>query len=179
MHRIVASIVTLQQHIVTLANSPAIYCPTSCPHCAFGKLWSHGCYERKADRQSPASESLNPVLIPRFICQGCHQTCSRLPECIAPRRWYGWTFQQMVLLMLLTDGSLRKGSRQFSLDRRTLRRWWTELKERHHKFQWFLRARFPELGRSVDFADFWCHCLQAMPLSQAMAWLDHDGVVVP
>jgi hypothetical protein len=39
--------------------------------------------------------------------------------------------------------------------------------------------RFPELGRSVDFTAFWQNCLQAMSLSQAMAWLDREGVIVP
>jgi hypothetical protein len=39
--------------------------------------------------------------------------------------------------------------------------------------------RFPELGRSVDFTDFWQNCLQTMLLSEAMAWLDREGVIVP
>jgi len=88
MNRIVASILTLQQHLNSLASSPVIYRPTFCPHCSFGKLWCHGCYERKADRLAPTSKSLNPIPIPRFICSGCRRSCSRLPECIAPRRWY-------------------------------------------------------------------------------------------
>ncbi len=179
MKRIVASILTLQQHLDSLSNQPILYRPIACPNCSFGKLWCHGCYERKADKQSLNSESLNPIPIPRYLCRGCGQTCSRLPECIAPRRWYDWAIQQAIILMFLSGCSLHGCSRQCGLDRRTLRRWWTELQVRHHEFQLFLRARFPELGRSIDFADFWRQCLQAMPLSRAMYWLDREGVVVP
>jgi hypothetical protein len=65
------------------------------------------------------------------------------------------------------------------VDRHTVRRWWRKLHERQHEFELFLRMRFPELGRSVDFAAFWQNCLQTMSLSQAMAWLDREGVIVP
>jgi transposase-like protein len=179
MNRIVALILTLQQHLDSLVSKPVIYRPSACPNCSFGKLWCHGCYERKADRYSPTSESLNPIPILRFLCLGCHKTCSRLPECIAPRRWYDWTIQQVVLLALLNGRSIRRCSQEYNLARRTISRWWRELQERSHEFELFLRARFPELGRSVDFADFWQNCWQAMPLSRAMYWLDREGVVVP
>jgi len=179
MYRIVASIISLQQHLDLLAKNPAIYRPRTCPHCSFGRLWCHGCYERKSDRNGSASDSLNPIPIPRFLCQGCHHTCSRVPECIAPRRWYSWAIQQAVLLMLLTKSSLRRCSQHCGLDRQTIRRWWSSLHERHYEFGLFLRMRFPELGRSVDFTGFWQNCLQAMSLSQAMAWLDREGIIVP
>jgi transposase-like protein len=179
MYRIVASINSLQQHLDSLANHPIIYRPRVCPHCSFGQLWRHGCYLRKADRTGATSSSLNPIPIPRFLCRGCHQTCSRLPECIPPRRWYHWVIQQAVLLMLLTECSLRRCAKQCGPDRHTVRRWWRELQERHHEFAWLLRMRFPELGRSVDCSAFWQNCWQSMSLSQAMAWLDREGVIVP
>jgi transposase-like protein len=179
MYRIVASINSLQQHLDLLTSNPAIYRPSVCPHCSFGRLWCHGYYERKADRPCSASGSLNPIPIPRFLCQGCHQTCSRLPESIAPRRWYNWAIQQAVLLTLLAESSLRRCSQLCGLDRHTIRRWWSALHNRHHEFELLLRMRFPELGRSVDFTDFWQNCLQAMSLSQVMAWLDREGVIVP
>ena len=157
VNRIVASILTLQQHLNLLASSPLIYRPTVYPHCSFGKLWCHGCYERKADRHGSASDSLNPILIPRYLCLGCHQTCSRLPECIAPRRWYDWAIQQIVIVMLLSGCSLCWCSRQCGLDRRTIRRWWAWLNERGQAFEWMLRSRFPELGRAVNFEAFWQH----------------------
>lgn len=179
MKRIVASILSLQQHLDALAQQPIVYRPLACPKCAYGKLWCHGCYGRKADRHSPVSASLNPIPIPRYLCLGCHRTCSRLPECLSPRRWYDWMMQQAVILLLLSGRSLRGCTRQCGLDRHTMRRWWQGLQARHQKFAYFLRARFPELGRAVDFADFWRQCLQTMSLSRTMAWLDRDGVLVP
>jgi hypothetical protein len=66
---------------------PEAYRPDSCPHCRLAGLWCHGCYYRKADR-SAGVESHNPVAVLRFLCRSCLRTCSRLPLCIAPRRWY-------------------------------------------------------------------------------------------
>ncbi len=179
MQRIVPSILSLRQHLNALEREPAIYRPAACPHCGLGKLWGHGCYERKADRKPGPCGALNPIPIPRFFCQGCRQTCSRLPECIAPRRWYDWTVQQVVLLCLLADGSLHRASMDGGVDRHTARRWWAWLKERSGTFGFWLRARFAELGRAVDVSGFWQGCLAAMPFSRAMAWLDQNGVAVP
>jgi hypothetical protein len=53
------------------------------------------------------------------------------------------------------------------------------LRDRNETFSFWLRARFPELGRAVDVAGFWQGCLASMPLSRAMAWLGREGVVVP
>ena len=179
MPRIVPAITSLQQHLDTLEREPVVYRPVACPHCGLAGLWGHGCYDRKADRRPDSSGSLNPIPIPRFYCQGCRHTCSRVPECVAPRRWYGWALQQAVLLLLLCGGSLHQASIQYELDRRTVRRWWGWLGERSDTFEMFLKARFPELGRTVDFRAFWQDCWKTMSLSQAMAWLDREGVVVP
>ena len=88
MVRIVSGIATLHQHRETLGRAPDAYRPAACPHGGLGGLWSHGGYQRKADRAPRSLE--NPVPIPRFLCRGCQRTCSRLPACIAPRRWYDW-----------------------------------------------------------------------------------------
>jgi len=179
MQRIVPAILSLPQHRDALDRQPVIYRPSACPHCGLARLWGHGCYVRKADRRPEPSGSLNPVFIPRFFCQGCRQTCSRLPECVAPRRWYGWTVQQVVLLWLLGGGSVHQAAIQGGVDRHTVRRWWGWLRDRSEVFGFWLRSRFPELGRAVDFAGFWQGCLALMSLSRAMAWLDREGVVVP
>ena len=39
---------------------------------------------------------------------GCRRTCSRLPLCIAPRRWYDWALQQVVLQNLFDGNALVK-----------------------------------------------------------------------
>jgi transposase-like protein len=179
MQRIVPAILTLQQHREALEGDPVIYRPAACPHCGLAKPWGHGGYPRKADRRPEPPGSLNPVFIPRFFCQGCRQTCSRLPECIAPRRWYGWVVQQVVLLWLWAGGSVHQAAVQGGVDRHTVRRWRDWLRARGEVFGFRLRSRFPELGRAVAFSGFWRGCWAAMPLSEAMAWLDLDGVTVP
>lgn len=179
MQRIVPAILSIPQHQEVLEQEPVIYRPSACPHCGLANPWGHGRYARKADRRPGPSGSLNPVFIHRFFCQGCGQTCSRLPECIAPRRWYDWAVQQVVLLWLLAGGSVHQAAVQGGVGRHTVRRWWMWLRERSEAFGFRLRSRFPELGCSVDFAGFWQGCLSIMPLSRAMAWLDLAGVSVP
>lgn len=180
MYRIVSGITTLQQHIDTLRSTPNVYRPRCCPNCGHGTLWHHGCYLRKADRRPiPADECLNPIWIPRYLCASCQRSCSRLPECIPPRRWYGWLLQQQVLQSLLAIYSLHGCSAAFGLCRRTVRRWWNWLKYSSPTFAFFLRSRHPEWGRTADWQSFWQVCLNTMPLSGVMAHLDHDGVNVP
>lgn len=179
MPRIAPCIASLSQPLQTLQQTPGVYRPPACPHCGLDGLWGHGCYERKAGRSPDRSDRLNPLPIPRFFCQGCGHTCSRLPECIAPRRWYGWAAQQPVLQLLLVGCSLRRCSARVDLDRRTVRRWREGLKRRGDEFSLFPRGHFPELGRAVDFRSFCAACLERMSPGEAMAWLDRDGVVVP
>jgi len=109
---------------------------------------------------------------------GCNRTCSRLPLCIAPRRWYGWAVQQTVLQFLLIGGSVRRCSRSTGLARRTVRRWRDWLDERSETFAFVLRSRFAELGRSPDRSAFWRQVLDHLSLAPAMAWLDQE-IIVP
>lgn len=153
------------------------YRPASCPNCHSCKLWGHGCYHRKADRTPEARKFLNPVPIARYLCTVCAHTCSRLPQCISPRRWYNWPRQQVVLLLLLGGCSLRKCSLQALLDRRTVRRWRDWLHDRSETFTFFLRSRFAELGRSAQDSAFWCNVMSSLGLGAAMAWLDCDLTV--
>ena len=180
MYRIVSGITSLLQHIKTLSQQPEVYRPSFCPHCGLVGLWCHGFYTRKADRRPlPSKELIPPVAIPRFLCSGCERTCSRLPSCIAPRRWYGWLFQQQILQFMLMVGSLNQCSVKFNLHRGTVRRWWNWLKSSSPTFEFFLRSRFPEWGRVPDFKSFWSGALGSMPLSEVMASLDFEGVTVP
>jgi transposase-like protein len=140
-------------------------------------MWHHGCYYRKADRSTGGGESLNPVPVLRFLCRECKRTCSRLPACIAPRRWYDWAVQQTVLLLLLARVSLHQCARCTGRDRRTVGRWWCWLHERGEVFSSLLRSRWPELGRCADFASFWRNVIDELSLQQAMSWLDRELVV--
>lgn len=174
MHRIVSGITSLEQHFQAVSTAPVIYRPPACPHCGRGVLWGHGCYYRKADRSRDPGPSRNPVPILRYCCPGCSRTCSRLPLCIAPRRWYNWAVQQQVLLLLLNGYSLHHCSRCNDLGRQTVRRWRDWLNARSESFMFFLRSRFPEWGRSVDQPSFWRLVLDSMPLAEVMAWLDRE-----
>ena len=146
-------------------------------------MWRHGCYHRKADRGAGGGagagggESLNPVLVLRFLCRACERTCSRLPACIAPRRWYDWLVQQAVLLLLLGGGSVRECARCTGRARSTVRRWRDWLHERGECFAFFLRSRLPELGRWAEFESFWRNVIDGLSLQQAMVLLDRDLIV--
>jgi hypothetical protein len=177
MRRILATIGTLAEHVRAVVMTPEIYRPVACPHCHLGGLWRHGCYFRKADRR-PGGGSLNPVAVLRFICHhGCSRTCSRLPACISPRRWYDWAVQQVVLALLLSGCSVRQCSLLSERAPRTVRRWRDWLDLRGEQFEFFLRSRFPELGRLPDRDSFWREVFASLSLAQAMAWLDLDRVV--
>jgi len=176
MHRIVASVTSLDQHLHALGTNPEVYRPGACPHCKLAGLWRHGCYHRKADRGA-GGVSRNPVAVLRFLCRACLRTCSRLPLCIAPRRWFDWAVQQAVLALLLAGCSLHRCCGCTCRARRTVRRWRDWLHERGESFAFFLRSRFPELGRSADHETFWRQVLRSMSLGQAMAWLDRDLIV--
>lgn len=177
MHRIVSTITSLKQHFQAVEHNPDVYRPPKCPHCGLNVMWRHGCYHRKADRDGSADFTYNPVPICRYCCSGCRRTCSRLPLCISPRRWYNWAVQQEVLLHLLCGWSLHQCNWWTCLDRRTVRRWRDWLHVRHDEFTFFLRSRFPEWGRSVDAHAFWLKALADMSLWNVMAWLDRDLVI--
>jgi hypothetical protein len=179
MRIIVPGITSLAQHLQRLHTEPEAYRPAHCPHCGQGGLWCHGYYPRQADRQGRGEANLNPVPMPRFYCRHCQRTCSALPECLPPRRWYLWSVQQQALAVLLAGGSLHQASHNSGCARATVRRWWHWLTERTTAFSSVLRARFAELGRSASGAVFWQHCWRQLGLARAMYWLAQAQVTIP
>lgn len=177
MDRIVGSIASLAEHLIAVVTDAELYRPEACPHCRRAGVWHHGRYHRKADRTANASQSLNPVPVLRFLCRACARTCSRLPACIAPRRWYDWVVQQAVLVLLLGGMSLHGCARCSGRERRTVRRWRDWLGERGEQFAFFLRSRLPELGRAADFESFWRNVIDELSLQQACALLDRELIV--
>ncbi len=123
MNRIIPTITTLAQHFSALAKLPDVYRPRCCPYCGFGRFWQYGCYQRKADRRQASAQSLNPVPVKRYYCHKCSRTCSRLPEWIAPRRWYNWAVQHRALHRLVCGWALRRTCAHLRLARHTVRRW--------------------------------------------------------
>ncbi len=176
---ILAGILSLAQHVQHSQSYPEDYKPDRCPHCGLAGLWCHGTYLRQANRRGLEFGLDEPILIPRFLCRACHQTCSCLPEAIPPRRWYLWDLQQKVLLLILNACSLNHVATLVRPSRQTLKRWWQHLRSRFDVHSATLRHRDAELGRWIDLESFWHHCLQQMPLSRAMFYLHNDGVSIP
>jgi hypothetical protein len=85
--------------------------------------------------------------------------------------------QQVVLLLLLSGASLNECCGRTGRALRTVLRWRDWLKERGEGFAFFLRSRFPELGRIPEHDAFWRHVIEGMSLAQAMAWLDRELIV--
>jgi len=181
MSRIVPNIDTIEQHLQCLTSDPERYRPERCYHCGYGKLWGHGYYLRQPDRGFDGDGSLNPVPIPRFICThpDCGRTCSRLPQCISPRRWYLWAVQQKVLLGLLCGLSLNHISNLLLPARSTLKRWWQWLSQRSKQFQFCLVTTFPELLCYSQWSDYWREGMTRYSLSRLMLTLDRQEIAVP
>jgi hypothetical protein len=84
-----------------------------------------------------------------------------------------------VLEPLLCGASIREVARRRRPSRRTVGRWWRWLEARFDAHGLHLRSRFADLGRAVDWKEFWLRCLERMSLGAAMGWLDRVGVSVP
>jgi transposase-like protein len=176
---ILTGIASLEQHILTVIFQPDAYRPHKCPHCGKTGLWHHGSYHRKPDRCNTDNKSLNPISIPRFLCPTCTRSCSVLPQCIPPRRWYLWEIQHVVLCFIIAGGGLRTAARKWRIHIKTLRRWIQRLNEQFHLHADALKTANPELGRCVGFTEFWCQCLQEMTLSQAMMIVQKQAIDIP
>lgn len=154
--------------------------PSKCGYCGKAGLRCHGFRERKADRENHCEDSLNPVLIPRFFCKHCRRTCSVLPNCISPRRWYLWSVQQLVLSLDILEHSLRYIASKTPPVRSTIARWELRLRTMFPIHSLHLKSRAPDLGRSAEsFCIFWKACLAQMSLSDAMFWIYCAGEVIP
>ena len=179
MSRMLPGVETLKQHQALLDENPDVYRPACCPKCGRAGLHHHGCYERNPPRGEGLFLELGVVLILRFFCPACRRTCSRLPACLSPRRQYWWKRQQAVIEQLCAGAPARAVAREELPSRHTIRRWRDRVERTFDLHALHLRSRFAEMGRGQGWAEFRSYCLHTMSLSQAMGWLDHDGVVVP
>jgi hypothetical protein len=102
-----------------------------------------------------------------------------LPECISPRRWYLWDAQEVVLLLSLTSASLRAMAMNVTPSRHTIKRWINQFREHFHLHKDALCNHFIELGRAIDFSDFWSEALKTLSLAKAMRLCHVSGVRVP
>ena len=174
MSIILPSIISLMQYFESIKNDAELYRPARCPNCGKHGVWCHGHYNRKADRENKGS--LNPIPVPRFFCPHCQTTCSVLPECISPRRWYSWKIQQAVLMLAFAGHSINAIAKNILPSRRTISRWMAHLKNQFHFYRDVLCAHFPELGLVSNFVDFWKACLDKISFGRAMYLCHVSGV---
>lgn len=179
MQHILADILSLIQHVKLSTDEPVGYRLEHCLCCGSQHPQRYGYYPRKADRTSHKEHSLNPILIQRFFCLVCERTCSVLPECIPPRRWYLWEIQQIALVLLLAGKSLRAAAQEITPSRRTISRWFNRFKEQYRLHKDVLCNIIADLGRAAGFEDFWKGCLKEMLLAKAMRLCHVAGVPVP
>jgi hypothetical protein len=177
--RIISSIRTMDQHFQALDSNPSIYHPEYCDQCGRSGLWGHGVYHRKGDRSITGSYRYTAIPIPRFLCPHCGVTCSRLPACLAPRRWYPWGTQALAIFLVITGHSLVCATDLCGAVPCTVRRWQRWLQERSVELSFHLRSLFPSLGRYGEDDAFWSSSLRSMSFADAMAAVCHQGVAVP
>lgn len=176
---IIAEIVSLVQYVNGLKEKSATFRLKKCLCCGKANPWHHGAYPRKADRENTGDKSLNPLSIQRFFCRYCRHTCSVLPECIPPHRWYLWDIQQIAFALFLSGKSLRAMAKQIMPSRRTIHRWVARFKERFLLQKDVLCSHFSDLGRKSCFADFWQACFATASLGSIMRLCHVAGVPVP
>jgi hypothetical protein len=180
---ILPDILTLAQHAKTLNQELKRYYPDHCSYCGHLILWFHGYYQRKSDREHALQESLNPILIPRFFCPHCKKTCSVLPECIPPKRWYLWLLQQQLLLQLLLGGSINAAHHSrappITPSRSTIARWWQRLQEQLQQQRDALCAHLHILAKKTGLIHFWQTCFEHFSLSKAMLICHQSGILIP
>lgn len=179
MFQIVPDILSLVQHLEKLKTASEKYRIEKCPTCGCCGLWHHGERYRKSDRENRADATLNPIPILRFYCPACHHTCSALPECIPPRRWYLWSVQCAVMLMVLSGITVHKASTTVLPSRWTIRRWLLRFKNQFSLHSLQLRSVWSWLGYCTSLREFWSSVVDHVPFSTAMMVLHHQGVVVP
>ena len=179
MIRIIPGITSLSQHIEMLMVNTTLYRPPQCSQCACPTCWCHGVYHRKTSRDKRFDDADNPIPIPRFICKGCGITFSCLPECVPPKRWYSWAVQEDAFITLLEKLNFRSAAEKLLPGRSTLSRWWHSFEENHPIYADHLKNQQPDLGRQVNFRDFWKTALSSLSLASIMWFLYNHGAPVP
>ena len=166
------------------AKLPQLNVCRTCPDCGrTAALHRHGSYGRKSYRKLGHQQSLNPVENLRFICKFCRKTCSALPECMPPRRWYLWEVQQAVIQEWLAGHSWNLISQKLKIARSTCRRWVQHLRDKFPLHADVLRNTPGKLSEHLvhcfDVKSFWQYCLAQVDLSRAMLLCHNAGIDIP
>jgi transposase-like protein len=176
---ILPGITSLMQYVNLIETKPVPFRLERCLNCGKAHPWLHGSYPRQADRENPSTTSFNPVPIQRYYCQTCEKTCSVLPECIPPRRWYLWVMQQAVFLLYLAGNSIFAIAKTALPSRQTIGRWIKRFKEQFNLHKDTLCHFFIDVGRSAGMTDFWLAVFNTVDLAEAMRLCHEAGVFIP
>lgn len=122
---------------------------------------------------------MSPSLFPDFSAPTVAKPAQLYLRPSPPQRHYLWVLQQLILMQLLSGASLNTVARQHRPSRKTIKRWFDQLKSRYALDASALCSRFAELGRANGFIEFWTRCLQQMDLSKAMTHLFDLGIIIP
>ena len=179
MFFICGQIDSLQQHLCQLHQQPDDYKVSHCPYCYCTRLWRHGCYYRQSDRIHPASATLNAIPIPRFRCSKCLKTCSTLPECLPPLRWYEWCIQEQAIQLYLSGKTYRSIAKLLKPGRTTIGRWIRHLKACIALHTDFFRQHLKQLQLISEFNSVWSVILSNFTLARTMYFLHQGGIVIP
>jgi len=179
MRYILPNFLSLRQYSLSINNTSVDNRPARCPHCGVSGLWCHGPYERKSDRENRLGDSLNPILIQRYYCPTCEKTCSALPECIPPLRWYLWEVQQNILLLAILGHSAYAIAQETAPSYKTIKRWLSRFYEQFLLHKDTLANYFNELGRTSGITEFWGACFEKFSLASAMRLCHVSGVSIP
>ena len=68
MRLILPDITTLEQYKLKQTAQPETLRPKQCWNCNMTGLHCHATYERQSDRENKGGDSLNPIIIQRYIC---------------------------------------------------------------------------------------------------------------
>ena len=180
MNVILAGITSLLQYLNLFVEQKSIWShPRCCPSCGKSGLWLHGCYPRKANRSDNQDQLSNPISIQRYYCPACRKTCSLLPECLPPRRWYLWEVQQSALILVFSGLSFNAAAKKVAPSRHTISRWAARLTEQFRLHKDILCGHIIDLGQRTGVHDFWQACLNKISLAQAMRLCHVAGEIVP
>lgn len=148
--------------------------PTCCIYCRCPRVYSHGCYYRKANRGFIFNSKIGLIPIKRYRCTGCKRTFSVLPQCIAPYRWFIWDVQAMVLKMYVKCNSTWK---QIALETQTsittCKRWITAFESDFNQ-HYDILYNIPKLNLVYELSNFiffWKSCLNQIKLQSAMLFI--------
>ncbi|MGB0784412.1 MAG: transposase [Marinomonas sp.] len=176
---IISGFTSLAQYCLYMAKPKKPSKLPMCPQCHADALIKHGFYPRKACRAKDAELRLNPVLIQRYFCKACHQSCSALPECIPPRRWYLWDVQEDALKATLCGKSYQSIAKVLTPSRGTIARWVKRFKTQWHLYADHFRQYSPKLQRASEFQSFFSELLSVRALASVMLSCHQGKITIP